>query len=62
MKQLVYWGPVHSVEQLVEQVLQGLGTIYIEGHRGVLEITTDILNNFADSKYVSVCLSLGFHS
>jgi hypothetical protein len=28
----------------MHQVLQGFGTIYIEGHRRVLEITTDILN------------------
>jgi hypothetical protein len=28
----------------MQQVLQGFGTIYIEGHRRVLEITTDILN------------------
>jgi hypothetical protein len=28
----------------MQQVLQGFGTIYIEGHRRVLEITADILN------------------
>jgi hypothetical protein len=28
----------------MQQVLPGFGTIYIEGHRRVLEITTDILN------------------
>jgi hypothetical protein len=28
----------------MQQVLQGFGAIYIEGHRRVLEITTNILN------------------
>jgi hypothetical protein len=33
----------------MQQVLQGFGTIYIEGQRNVLEITIDILNNFSNT-------------
>jgi hypothetical protein len=35
----------------MHQVLQRFGTIYIEGHRRVLEITADILNNVFNCKY-----------
>jgi hypothetical protein len=38
----------------IQQVLQGFGTIYIEGHRRVLEITAYILNSFSNCKYVTV--------
>jgi hypothetical protein len=41
----------------MQQVLQGFGIIYIEGHRRVLEITTDILNivsNYCKSTVVVV--------
>jgi hypothetical protein len=48
----------------MQQVLQGFGTIYIEGHRRVLEITTDILNIVSNScKYGSCgfCFDFSFH-
>jgi hypothetical protein len=48
----------------MQQVLQGFGTIYIEGHRRVLEITTDILNIVSNNcKYGSCgfCFDFSFH-
>jgi hypothetical protein len=30
---------------MLQEILQGFGTIYIEEHRRVLEIGVDILNN-----------------
>jgi hypothetical protein len=46
----------------MQEVLQGFGTIYIEGHRRVLEITNDILNNMCNNncKYGRYCLVVGF--
>jgi hypothetical protein len=38
----------------MKQVLLGFGTIYIEGHRRILEITIDILNNVSNCKYITV--------
>jgi hypothetical protein len=50
----------------MQQVLQVFGTIYIEGHSRVLEITTDILNIVSSSnncKYGSCgfCFDFSFH-
>jgi hypothetical protein len=48
----------------MQQVLQGFRTIYIEGHRRVLEITTDILNIVSNNcKYGSCgfCFDFSFH-
>jgi hypothetical protein len=51
----------------MQQVLQGFGIIYIEGHRPVLQITTDILNiasnNSNNGKYGSCgfCFDFSFH-
>jgi hypothetical protein len=48
----------------MQQVLQGFGTIYIEWHRCVLEITTDILNIVSNHcKYGSCgfCFDFSFH-
>jgi hypothetical protein len=47
----------------MQQVLQEFGTIYIEGYRRVLEITTDILNIMSNkSKYGSCgfCFKFSF--
>jgi hypothetical protein len=47
----------------MQQVLQGFGTIYIEGHRRVLEITTNILNNVSNMyncKYGRYCCGFCF--
>jgi hypothetical protein len=47
----------------MQEVLQGFGTIYIEGHnRRVLEIKNDILNNMSNNncKYGKVLFSCGF--
>jgi hypothetical protein len=46
----------------MQEVLQGFGTIYIEGHRRVLEITNDILNNMSNNncKYGRYCLVVVF--
>jgi hypothetical protein len=43
----------------IQQVLQGFGTIYIEGHRRVLEITTDILNIVSNN--CGFCFDFSFH-
>jgi hypothetical protein len=46
---------------MIQQVLQGFGTVYIEGHRRVLEITADILNNVSNNcKYGRYCLVVVF--
>jgi hypothetical protein len=49
----------------MQQVLQGFWTIYIEGHRRVLQITTDILNIVSNNycKYGSCgfCFDFSFH-
>jgi hypothetical protein len=39
---------------MMQQVLQRFGfeIVYIEGHRRVLEITADILNNVCNCKYL----------
>jgi hypothetical protein len=47
----------------MQQVLQGFRTIYIEGHRRVLEITTDILNivsNYLSTVVVVFALTFPF--
>jgi hypothetical protein len=44
----------------MQQVLQGFGTIYIEGHRRVLlEITTDIFNIVPNN--CGFCFDFSFH-
>jgi hypothetical protein len=48
----------------MHQILQGFGTICIEGHRRVLGITTDILNIVSNNcKYGSCgfCFDFSFH-
>jgi hypothetical protein len=48
----------------IQQVLRGFGIIYVEGHRRVLEITTDILNIVSNNcKYGSCgfCFDFSFH-
>jgi hypothetical protein len=48
----------------MQQVLQGFGAIYIEGHRRVLEITTDILkivSNNCKHGSCGFCFDFSFH-
>jgi hypothetical protein len=46
---------------MIQHVLQGFGTVYIEGHRRVLEITADILNNVSNNcKYGRYCFVVVF--
>jgi hypothetical protein len=44
----------------MQRVSQGFRTVYIEGHRRVLEITTDILNNVSNCRYGRYCLFMVF--
>ncbi|KAH0813234.1 hypothetical protein GEV33_009557 [Tenebrio molitor] len=46
---------------MIQHVLQGFGTVYIEGHRRVLEITADILNNVSNNLITFSSLTMSKH-